>query len=221
MNFKGILFDFDGTLADTMEGHYLAWRKALGEYGISIQATDYYPLEGSSMHEIAKTFIKDRPWKESEIEELVQKKKKNYVELQTVTFYPGVESLVSKLKANKIPMAIVTAGHLDQLFLTVPHTFLSNFNALVTGDMILHGKPDPESYITGALKLGLKVEECIAVENAPLGIQSAKRAKIFCIGICSTVGQKELEQADEIVIQFEDLIRMNIIKRFLDTRSHA
>jgi len=44
VNVKGILFDYDGTLADTMEGHYLAWKAAVGEYGVSIDAQDYYPL---------------------------------------------------------------------------------------------------------------------------------------------------------------------------------
>jgi hypothetical protein len=58
-----------------MYGHYLAWRTVLGEYGISIVASDYYPLKGAGMHEVAKTFFKGCPWKESEIEELVQKKK--------------------------------------------------------------------------------------------------------------------------------------------------
>ena len=56
---QGILFDFDGTLADTMEGHYLAWKSALGEYDLSIEASDYYPLEGAGLHEIARMFVKD------------------------------------------------------------------------------------------------------------------------------------------------------------------
>jgi len=64
---KGVLFDFDGTLADTMEGHYLAWKAVLGEYGISIEASDFYPLEGTGLHEIARTFVKDISWSESAI----------------------------------------------------------------------------------------------------------------------------------------------------------
>ena len=116
---QGILFDFDGTLADTMEGHYLAWKAALGEYDLSIEACDYYPLEGAGLHEIARMFVKDNSWNEAAIEELVQRKKKYYVERQAITFFPGVESLISELKDRKIPMAIVTAGHLDQLRLSV------------------------------------------------------------------------------------------------------
>lgn len=219
---KGILFDFDGTLADTMEGHYLAWRAALGEYGISIEAGDYYPLEGMGLHEIAREFTKGLPWTEPAIDELVLKKKKYFVDRQSITFYPGVESLVSELKDRKVPMAIVTAGHVDQLRLSVPDYFLNHFDALVTGDMFSRGKPDPEPYLRGAERLGLIPEECIAIENAPLGVQSARRARIYCIAICSTVNRNDLAEADEILEQFEDLRSSAKIRQILETKnSHA
>ena len=220
---KGVLFDFDGTLADTMEGHYLAWNAALGEYGLSIEASDYYPLEGAGLHEIARTFVKDISWNDAMIEELVQRKKKYYVERQQeIAFFPGVESLVSELNDRNIPIAIVTAGHLDQLQLSVPHYFLNYFNALVAGDMVTRGKPEPEPYLLGAEMLGLMPQDCIAIENAPLGIQSAHRANIYCIGVCSTVNRNELAEADEIVSQFTNLRNSVIIKKILDARqSHA
>lgn len=202
---KGILFDFDGTLADTMAGHYLAWKSALGEYGIPIEMEDYYPLEGAGLHEVARKFAKGPTWTEATIDELVQKKKKYYVGRQPVAFFPGVESLVSELKDRKVPMAIVTAGHLDQLRLSVPRHFLEQFDALITGDMLGRGKPDPEPYLRGAAKLGLSPDECVAVENSPLGVRSAHRAKTYCIAICSTVGRSDLAEADEILERFENL----------------
>ena len=106
---KGILFDFDGTLADTMEGHYLAWKSALGEHGIPIEADDYYPMEGAGLREVAREFTKGLDWTEAAIDELVRKKKKYYVERQSITFFPGVELLISELKGRKVPMAIATA----------------------------------------------------------------------------------------------------------------
>ena len=112
---KGILFDFDGTLADTMEGHYLAWKSALGEHGLSIESDDFYPLEGTDLHEIAKVFAKGPAWTAEAIDVLVQKKKENYIGRQSLSFYPGVELLITDLKNMNVPMAIVTAGHLDQL----------------------------------------------------------------------------------------------------------
>ena len=75
----------------------------------------------------------------------------------------------------------------------------------MTGDQFSRGKPDPEPYLKGALALGLPPTECIAVENAPMGIQSAKRANSYCIAICSTVDRDVLNEADEVIDQFEDL----------------
>ena len=214
---KGILFDFDGTLADTMQGHYVAWKAALGEYGISIEASDYYPLEGTGLHEVARVLAKGHPLTEAAIDELVQKKKNYFVNGQAISFFPGVESLVSELSDRKVPMAIVTAGHLDQLRLSVPEYFLNYFDALITGDLISRGKPDPEPYLRGAERLGLTPKECIAIENAPLGIQSARRANIYCIAVCSTVNRDELNEADEILERFEDLRSSIMIRQFLGT----
>lgn len=215
---KGILFDFDGTLADTMAGHYLAWKSALGEYGISIEADDYYPLEGAGLHEVAREFTKGLAWTEATIDELVRKKKKYYVDRQSITFFPGVEPLISELKNRKVPMAIVTAGHLDQLRLSVPQRFLEQFDALITGDLFVRGKPDPEPYLRGAEKLGLTPADCIAIENSPLGVQSARRANIYCIAICSTVGRDDLIEADEILERFEDIRNSIKIGKILGTK---
>ena len=207
---KGVLFDFDGTLADTMEGHYLAWKSALGEYEISIESKDFYPLEGTDLHKIARTFAKGPTWTDAAIDGLVQKKKAYYIDRQSITFYPGVELLITELSDRKVPMAVVTAGHRDQLESSVPVAFLKHFNAVMTGDQFSRGKPDPEPYRKGALALGLPPTECIAVENAPMGIQSAKRANSYCIAICSTVDRDVLNEADEVIDQFEDL-RMSAI----------
>lgn len=212
---KGILFDFDGTLADTMEGHYQAWKSALAEHGIAIEAEDYYPLEGTGLHDVAREFTKDLSWTGAAVEELVRKKKQFYVERQSIVFYPGVESLVSDLRARKVPMAVVTAGHLDQLQSFVPGHFLEQFDALITGDLIARGKPDPESYLRGAEKLGLAPVDCIAVENSPLGVRSARRAGIYCIAICSTVGRAGLSEADEVLDRFEDLRNSAAIRQLL------
>jgi len=218
---KALLFDFDGTLADTMEGHYSAWRAALGEHGISIAANDYYPLEGMGLHEVARALTEGLSWTDAAIDDLVLKKKKYFVDRQVIAFYPGVENLISDLNQRQVPMAIVTAGHLDQLQSSVPHGFLNFFDVLVTGDMLSRGKPDPEPYLLGASKLGFVPSECLAVENAPLGVQSARRANIYCIGICSTVSRRDLVEADEVLDRFEDLRSSAKMMQFLQAKPHA
>jgi beta-phosphoglucomutase len=220
--FKGILFDFDGTLADTMAEHFLAWKAALGDYGISIEASDYFPFEGTGLNELARKFTHNLSLPEKALHSLVLRKKELFIDRQPAAFYPGVESLILELKKRNVPMAIVTASHLDQLSSSVPERFLEQFDALITGDLVVRGKPDPEPYLRGAARLGLLPEQCIAVENAPLGVQSARRANIYCIALCSTVNRKDLAEADEIVDQFEDLRDSARIREFLVTRkTHA
>lgn len=216
--FKGILFDFDGTLADTMESHFRAWKTTLAEYGVSISEADYFPLEGLGLREVVETIAEKRAFSETDINEIVWKKKEHYVRTHRTTFYPGVESLIEMLKQKKIPMGIVTAGHLDQLKGSVPGWFLSQFNTLVTGEQFIRGKPHPDPYLRGAKDLGFDPGECVAVENAPIGVESVKNAGIYCIAICTTVSPEQLSKADEILEKMDDLKTSPTIQGFLNTQ---
>lgn len=212
--FKGILFDFDGTLADTMESHCRAWQVAFSEYGISLKESDYFPLEGLGLSEIAKIFGKG--CSSSDLNEIVRKKKEYYIRNHQMYFYPGIEKLIKQLNNKKIPMGIVTAGHLDQLKGSVPHHFLEQFNVIVTGEQFTRGKPHPDPYLRGAKDLGLEPVKCVAIENAPIGVESAKKADIYCIAVCTTVGPDHLSQADEVVQNIEDLQYSPTIQELLN-----
>ncbi len=212
--FKGILFDFDGTLADTMESHFLAWKATLAEYGISVEENDYFPLEGLGLREVAEIFAQNS-LSDAEIGEVVKKKKGYYIRNHRTRFYPGIEDLIRRLSDNNVPMAIVTAGHGDQLRESVPSSFLGHFDVIVTGEQFTQGKPHPEPYLRGARDLGLEPGECIAVENAPIGVESAKRAGIYCIAVCTTVGPSHLSRADEILEDIDHLLHSKVIQNFL------
>ena len=93
--------------------------------------------------------------------------------------------------------------------------FLERFQAIVTGEDTTVGKPSPEPYLRGAEKLGVRPEACIVVENAPIGIESAKRAGAYCIALCTTVSREALRQADEIVDSFEALREVPLITQLL------
>ena len=76
---KGILFDFDGTLANTMQNHYDCWKIVVEAIGVSLSEKDYYPMEGASLMDIAKKFLKLREPRELEV--LVRNKKDRYINL--------------------------------------------------------------------------------------------------------------------------------------------
>jgi len=214
--YKAVLFDLDGTLAITMEDHFKAWRAALLEYGIELNLEDYYPLEGLRLYEIAKRFSERYHLEDTDEKEIVKRKEKHYLDNHQFTLYPGVEELITLLSSKNVPIAMVTAGLENRLKSSVPSEFLKRFDSIVTGDGTEEGKPSPAPYLRAAKKLGVAPEDCIAVENAPLGIESAKNAGTYCIAICSTLNERYMERADEVLESFECLKDSEAIRQLLE-----
>jgi beta-phosphoglucomutase-like phosphatase (HAD superfamily) len=73
------------------------------------------------------------------------------------------------------------------------------FEVIVSGDDVTHGKPDPEIYITAAQRLGVAPVACVAIEDAPAGVEAAKRAGMRCIAVTNSVPGEQLQKADLIV----------------------
>ena len=87
----------------------------------------------------------------------------------------------------------------------VPTGIVGLFDAIVTGDEVTNGKPDPEPYRTVAGRLGLSPSECLVIENAPLGIQSARAAGMRCLALETTLPAGRLPQADRVFSSAGDL----------------
>jgi beta-phosphoglucomutase len=213
--YRGILFDFDGTLARTMEDNLEAWRAVTKGYGIDLKADDYLPFEGLPMKEVAAHFFTINGLAPPDVVELAKLKDEWYLKHHRFSFYPGVEELVDSLAHGRVPMGIVTAGLRGRLEKSVPGDFLEKFTTIVTGNMTQRGKPHPDPYLAGAGALGLNPEDCVVVENAPLGIQAAKSARSYCIAVCTTLGRGYLTEADEIVERFEELSGLSVIRGIL------
>ncbi|HIA13636.1 MAG TPA: HAD family phosphatase [Nitrospirales bacterium] len=214
--YQAIMFDFDGTLARTMEDHFQAWKTVVVEYGVDLQPEDYYPFEGMRLDELVPHIFGKYQRTVPDSKELVPKKEAYYLAHHTFELYPGVQQLLAKLQAKPFPRAVVTAGLADRVKRSAPASFLEQFDVIVTGDQTSEGKPSPVPYLTGAARLGVKPENCIVVENAPLGIESAKKAGAYCIAIASTVSKHHLEDADEIFDSFEELNDSKTLKPYLN-----
>ena len=214
-DFETVLFDFDGTLAKTMEDNFNAWRAVMADYRIELEPDDYYPLEGMPMLQLACRYLGTRGLTGVDPSEVARKKDEYYLAHHRFAFYPGVEELLDRLRAKSVRIGMVTVGRAERLTRSVPAGFLDRFNAVVTGDEIAEGKPSPAPYLTAAEKLQVNPAACIVVENAPLGVASAKAAGAYCIGICSTVRGEMLGQADEVWPSFQDLRRSRAINSLL------
>lgn len=204
---KGLLFDFDGTLARTMEDLLAAWQYAFRQYGVEIQKEDYFPLEGMKTIEIARTIAEKYQLPIPNHQEIVNLKDKHYEQHHSFSFYPGVVELIERLCRQEMVMGIVTASSRQKIESTVPASFLQKFKVVISQESSGRGKPFPDPYLAGLRELNLTSDECLVVENAPLGVASAKKAGLYCIAITSTLDPEQLREADEIIAHCKDIIK--------------
>lgn len=176
---KGVLFDMDGIIIDTERLYTRFWMEAANSLGIpmklehalGIRATNHADAEAKLKTwfgpETSHKAIRDRRIEMMEA----------YIEENGVELKPGIYELMEYLKAHGIKTAIATSSPVDRVEKHLAGKNLyEKFDEIVTAYMVKKGKPEPDIYILAAEKLGLKPEECIALEDSPSGITSAYRA---------------------------------------------
>jgi beta-phosphoglucomutase-like phosphatase (HAD superfamily) len=204
LNTQAVLFDLDGTLIESMELNFQAWAVAFQSIDKSINKLDYMLIEGRKIPQLVNDLsnIIDPEI----ISSLVKIKEGYFAENFTFKTYPGVDELLKKVKQIKIPIAIVTAARKERLYSTCPKSFISQFDVIITGDDCEIGKPHPEPYLLAASRLNIPSKRCTVIENAPLGIRSAKNAGMQCIAISSTLDRKFLSEADFVLESINQLV---------------
>jgi beta-phosphoglucomutase family hydrolase len=173
---KGLIFDLDGTLADTMPVHFWAYKNILTKYGINFTPELFATLAGipavgtiEKLNEIFDTNMnaeKVGHFKEAEYEKIMHKMK---------AIDPVVE--LAKQYYGKLPMAIGTGGYHRLAWKTVDILGLNSyFSILVSADDVTHSKPHPETFLKCAEKMGVAPEFCQVFEDGEPGMQAAKAA---------------------------------------------
>jgi beta-phosphoglucomutase len=202
LNIKAVLFDFDGVIADTLTYHVQAWQQVFADYGVEILAEDVFLLEGQLAEEIGRQLAQQKGLSLDAIilKEMVQRKRAIYNQITQATVYPASRKLIEYLKANSIKIALVTGAIRQNIEPVTGKEFLTNFDAIITGNDVANTKPHPEPYLTAAQKLNVQPHECLVIENAPLGIRAAKLAEMFCVAVKTTIKDESyLKEADLIV----------------------
>jgi HAD superfamily hydrolase (TIGR01509 family) len=186
---KAFLFDMDGVLYDSMPGHVVAWRDVMKEAGIPSNIEQFYMLEGrtgSSTIDLLFNRFLGRCASEEEKQRIYQRKTERFIELDAHNKpMSGIIEVLQKVKNAGLMRVIVTGSGQKSLYDNLDTNFPGYFdrNLMVTAYDVKYGKPHPEPYIKGLEKAGIKANEAIVVENAPLGIESAKAAGIFTIAV--------------------------------------
>jgi len=196
---KAIIFDVDGVLIDSMRFQADAWVKTFKEIGINITREDIYELEGSNNKRLIKSIFEEagkepEPW---HLEQLPEKKRE-VLEFDRIKPYEGIPDCLKALKRH-FKLALVSGSHTDTVNKVVNKYFSNCFDVIITGSDLERGKPDPDPYLKALEKLDLAKNECMVIENGPLGITAAKRAEIYCVAVTGMLEPEKIEHADLVL----------------------
>jgi len=196
---KAIIFDVDGVLVDSMPFQAEAWVKTFKEVGINITREDIYELEGSNNKKLIE-LIFEKAGKEPEPWHLEQlpEKKREALEFDRIKPYEGIMNCLEVLKRH-FKLALVSGSHNDTVNKIVNKYFSNYFDVIITGSDLERGKPNPDPYLKALEKLDLTKNECIVIENAPLGITAAKRAGLYCVAVASMLEPEKIKHADLVL----------------------
>jgi beta-phosphoglucomutase len=195
------MFDMDGVLVDSMPYHFLAWYETLIPYGVRVSCFEVYQKEGEHWEKSLRYFLRRarlRPTR-SLMKRIFRERRVIFHRMYKRFLFKDAERVLGELKKEGLRLALVTGTPIRQVHRILPKSILGFFEAVIAGDSVRRGKPSPEPYKKAARALGVFPDECIVVENAPLGILSAKRAGMRCAGITTSLPAEYLTHADWIL----------------------
>ncbi len=174
--FKAYLFDCDGTIADSMPLHYVAWKQALGEWNCEFDEKTFYEWGGMPIAEIIATLNK-RHGLTMPVETVAHRKEGLYYELlPQLKVVPEVLEHIED-QHGRIPFAVVSGSTRDSVTASLETLkLLDRFDTMVCAGEYKKSKPDPEAFLLAATKLGIAPESCLVFEDTEMGVQAARAA---------------------------------------------
>ena len=180
---KGVLFDLDGVVVDSESIYTQFWSDIDKLYPTGVE-NFAIAIKGNTLQRILADYFPDNDVKQDILERI----KDFEINMRYKPFAEAIR-FINELKRNQFRIAIVTSSSqkkMDNLYAQNPG-FREMFEAVVTGDMVSHSKPDPEPYLLGAKAIGVAPESCYVFEDSISGIESGIRAGATVIGLATTL----------------------------------
>ncbi len=211
MKYKALLFDFDGVVANTFEHHLDAWKQILSfePDGLTIRMNEGRPgwqIACALFEQAGQTISEEmgRHW--------ITEKNKIFSARGNIKVYPEIPKILDAAKEAGMQAGLVTGTHLGNVKAILSESLLNQFSVIITDKDTERGKPYPDQYLEAVKRLDLTPNECIVVENAPLGIDAAKAAETECYALETTLSGELLTKADVIfrnhALLYDHIIRL-------------
>ncbi len=183
-----VLFDYDGTIANTDQLHFDCWNQMLAAYAVSIERA-YYAVHcvGATSAHIAARIASDHGIDVSASAAMAARKDALYeaaIAVEPVPLMPGMHELLELLARHSVVAAVVTGAPSAAIRRTLDdHGIADAFRIFVTREDVTVGKPDPQSYLLGLQRLGVAADRAVALEDTASGIRAAKAAGLWACAI--------------------------------------
>jgi beta-phosphoglucomutase len=200
------IFDLDGTLVDSYDAHYEAWRLISARHGVEVTIDEYYSHFGRRNEDLLRECWLRAGRGEltlDEIKELDHEKEAQYRALVTHRFpaMEGARDVVYALRAAGFRTAVGSSGPPENVARAIEGLELEGaFDAIVTGRDVVRCKPDPECFLLAAARVGVDPARCVVFEDAPAGIIAAKSAGMHCVAITSKGHTPHLQRDADLIL---------------------
>jgi len=206
---RGIIFDLDGVLVNSMPTHVKAWKQAFANIAnLEINERDIYLLEGMRGMELVNMIFNQKGFQDHSLAKAVhEEKSKIFKRTRSSEPFEGVKEMIDSIKCKK---AVVSGSTKNDVETIIEEAFGKNkFDIIITADDVEKGKPDPSAFLEALQRMRIESQDALVVENAPLGAKAAKTAGVNCLVV---LNNSPLRRSD-----FDNIIEQNRI--FEKTRS--
>ncbi len=185
---QAVIFDMDGVLADTGPWHRLAWEQLATRSGITTDQ-HFFEKHFGKVNRVILPLLFQRDLPEEEIRQLGDRKEKIFRRLyrKRIEPFPGVARLSDELLRAGFSLAVGSSGPRDNVQMVLDGIGLApSLSAVITGEDVTRGKPDPEVFLAAAAALRLPPGRCVVVEDAVVGVEAARAAGMACVAVTNT-----------------------------------
>jgi beta-phosphoglucomutase family hydrolase len=214
---KAVIWDMDGVIADTGPYHLKAWQETFSKRGIEFTENDFRHSFGMRNDAIIPVILGKEIMRE-EIDRISYEKEAVFRRLigGDIKPLPGVIALMKSLAEAGFKMALASSTPRENIRLVTGSLGIEKYLESIAGaEDVQRGKPDPQVFLLAAEGLGVKLENCIVIEDAVAGVTAARRAGMRCLAVTTTHPRGSLREADLIVDSLEE-VSVDDIERLLD-----
>ena len=199
------IFDWDGVIVDSSRQHAESWERLAKRTGHPLPTGHFERSFGMTSKRIFAEILK-WPGNVAEYAWLKEQLYRDIVAETGIEPLPGVREFLERLRGAGIPCAIGSSTPHENIDCVIKRVGLGHyFRAIVAGEDVTHGKPDPEVFLLCAQKLGFKPGHCVVFEDAHVGIDAARAAGMRVIAVATTHPAESLRDADRVVRRLDEL----------------